>query len=352
MSLHGGDILKFAGDALFAEWRAQSDDDDDDGHATHDQIPRAYHQIGRMSLADCTTVAATCGASIVLKCSDYPVFAEVSAGGITLGEQVATLNVHCGLGVGEVVGIHVGDCEARREYLIVGDPIRQSTDAADRATHGQLMASREALAVISVKCELDHRLKSYSGSDPILIACNKSSNFASRHLKQQRRCSVQFLWEGWDTDSLRKYRKLISLYVNPVVNGNDIASTKAPRRSSTIQERHSEEAELRSVYVMFVSMPQVNAKITGNYKEDMKMFKLLNDIMKLSTIELSRFNGHLRQFIVDDKGELNICIPYMHYVVTYHVVRSLSICSLMISLLLGLVLIATFGLRGSSFPNM
>jgi len=54
-------------------------------------------------------------------------------------------------------------------------------------------------------------------------------------------------------------------------------------------------------------------------KEDRALFHLLNGILNLTTTELNRFSGHLRQFIVDDKG---------------------------------LVLIATFGLRGSTFPNM
>mmetsp|Transcript_14864 Transcript_14864/g.20999 ORF Transcript_14864/g.20999 Transcript_14864/m.20999 type:complete len:1620 (-) Transcript_14864:2986-7845(-) len=317
VTAHGGDILKFAGDALFAEWKARTEDDDLDGP---DSIPRSVELTARPSLADATVVAATCGASIVSKCSDYAVFSTATgAGGINLGEHVATLNVHCGLGVGEVVGIHVGDHESRREYLIVGDPIKQSTDAADLATHGEFLVSPESLDILQRKCLVDDTLLEGDKLKPKLIAFKSKSNFAPGHLKQPRRQSTQFLWEGWDTEGMRQYRKLISLYVHPVVNDNDMAATKAPRRKSSIQERHIEEAELRSVYVLFISMPKVRAKITGNFKEDSKLFKLLNDIMKVSTRELGRFSGHLRQFIVDDKG---------------------------------LVLIATFGLRGSSFPNM
>jgi hypothetical protein len=50
------------------------------------------------------------------------------------------LNVHCGVGVGRLVGLHVGDfkedqeeegVELRREFLILGEPIDQvSFDSA------------------------------------------------------------------------------------------------------------------------------------------------------------------------------------------------------------------------------
>lgn len=78
------------------------------------------------------------------------------------------------------------------------------------------------------------------------------------------------------------------------------------------------EAELRSVYVMFI-MPIIESKLTGKRDSDEQYFTLLNAIMNVVMRELNRYKGHLRQFIVDDKG---------------------------------VVLIGTFGLRGSAFLNM
>ena len=78
------------------------------------------------------------------------------------------------------------------------------------------------------------------------------------------------------------------------------------------------EAELRSVYVMFI-MPDIQSKMTGKKESDEKLFLLLNSVMGIVMRELNRYKGHLRQFIVDDKG---------------------------------VVLIGTFGLRGSAFLNM
>jgi class 3 adenylate cyclase len=140
---YGGDILKFAGDAFFAEWKVVEDDDDDDGNLDN---PLAHLNASLASinefnwdddddipkLSSCVLSAAKCGASIVKKFSDFQVTA--------VGAEKTMLNVHCGVGVGHLVGLHVGDfkedqeeegVELRREFLILGEPIDQvSFDSA------------------------------------------------------------------------------------------------------------------------------------------------------------------------------------------------------------------------------
>jgi len=104
-----GDILKFAGDAVFAEWTSSGLSDDFE-----------------KCMEDAVMNACCCAATIVETCSDYPVFKNIGIG--DQGEQVATLNVHCGVGFGKLIGVHVGDDEKRREYLILGDPINQVSE--------------------------------------------------------------------------------------------------------------------------------------------------------------------------------------------------------------------------------
>lgn len=140
---YGGDILKFAGDAFFAEWKVVEDgDEDDDGNQDN---PLAHLNASLASinefnwdddddipkLSSCVLSAAKCGASIVKKFSDYQATAVA---------EKTMLNVHCGVGVGHLVGLHVGDfkedqeeegVELRREFLILGEPIDQvSSDSA------------------------------------------------------------------------------------------------------------------------------------------------------------------------------------------------------------------------------
>ena len=117
---------------------------------------------------------------------------------------------------------------------------------------------------------------------------------------QQSRCAVNHLWEEWDIERLKEYLELICLYAHPVVVDNEINASGIA--TSTAQQRHSEEAEIRTVYVLFISMPRIRLKFTDNIETDEELFKMLNSIMNTTTRELDRFHGHLRQFIVDDKG--------------------------------------------------
>ena len=154
--------MKFAGDAIFAEWRINSKKIDPKD--TQSEIYKCVHN------------AATCGAEIVSKCSEYPVF---NSDGI----QISTLNVHCGLAYGEMAGVHVGNDYNRREFVVLGDSIDQATKACDIATYGELMASPEAYKVLMRNGS--HRRLSRSGSkkskkDPILIAARNETYFEEK----------------------------------------------------------------------------------------------------------------------------------------------------------------------------
>jgi class 3 adenylate cyclase len=139
--LYGGDILKFAGDAFFAEWRVP-DDSDTNSENEKTSNPLSDLNASLVSINDfnlydtnilpvtrCVMMAAKCASSIVKKFSDY----HVTSGDGQVN-SAAMLNVHCGVGVGQVVGLHVRDCkdgededaeEQRREFLLLGSPIDQ-----------------------------------------------------------------------------------------------------------------------------------------------------------------------------------------------------------------------------------
>jgi len=306
---HGGDVLKFAGDAIYAEWAASSLDDID---------TNGNRRLPLLKLEDCVFAAASCGAKIVAECSDFPIFGTSGEG------QIASLNVHCGLGAGKVVGIHIGDEESRREFVILGHPLNQLTDASQNANLGELVASPEALALLGERCTFDTSLSQTTGR--AVIARRTFKSFTPLpHMGSSIRVSINMLNQlrskidkEFSFAELTLYRKLIALYAHPVILANDSAALEMPRFSNVAEERHREEAELRSVYVMFIT-PLIGIDISDDDAENNALYSLLNDIMNLTTRELARFSGHLRQFIIDDKG---------------------------------VVLIATFGLRGSSFPNM
>jgi class 3 adenylate cyclase len=343
--LHGGDILKFAGDSVFAEWKVS---------------PQESHN----DLDCCVSIAATCAAAIVAKCSNFPVFkahdikistrrlttevaptrldtlehnafprrategrrAGLASLSASLSMPMATLNVKCAIGAGHIVGIHVGDNVTRREYFILGDIISQVANAERAAGMGQVFASPEAFQhLVNVGDIRGDFKEALEDGQPIRIADHDEQFFDVNRRNRQNptpsSCDEQniiHLYENLNSTELQWLRKMLSLYVHPVVVNDD--SERAPRslKIGSFRERHLAEAELRTVYTCFIS-PRVEFKLTGDDTIDQKLFSLLNDIMILTTRELNRVQGHLRQFILDDKG---------------------------------LVLICTFGLRGSTFPDM
>jgi class 3 adenylate cyclase len=138
---HGGDILKFAGDAFFAEWKVVEDDNGGKrgtgARNALEDLNASLASFNEMAwdkdddtpkLATCVYSAARCATLIVKKFSDFQVTSS------SAGAADAMLNVHCGIGVGHLVGLHVGDykedqeedgVELRREFLILGEPIEQ-----------------------------------------------------------------------------------------------------------------------------------------------------------------------------------------------------------------------------------
>ena len=311
---HKGDLLKFAGDAVFIEWKATVD----------------------VNLETCVESAVKCGAEIISRCADFSVLengANLDSGCLvttSAAAKVDTLNVHCGVGAGQMVGVHVGDHQLRREYLLLGQPIQQATVATDFANLGEVAVSPEAHALLTRVCHLDRDVGRISGRTPVVLADRSHLKFCSRtrmgmhqpKIVNSVSRGVTKHVEGLETQDLKKYRRMMSLYVHPVVVDNDLAAADNLKRIKKIQksaqERHREEAEIRNVYVMFVN-PILETKVTKNEKANREMYKTLNDIMNLSSREINRYCGHLRQFIVDDKG---------------------------------LVMIITFGLRGTTIPNL
>jgi class 3 adenylate cyclase/tetratricopeptide (TPR) repeat protein len=365
---YGGDILKFAGDAFFAEWRITSEDDFAcDAENLQRQRKLRNHPLSRFrrsfksafgetkpewqsrSLSECVLAASMCAASMVEKYSDFevPHARDLS---ISFGKEQqsdAMLNVHCGIGVGTLVGLHVGDhlktadsllAENRREYLFLGDPIDQVSKATDVATDGEVLASPEAVLYLADTCHVPDDM--LSSTEPVLIASRNmcrlrpkvstrksisESTVVSKASQQTMYHSLVAHCKDLDEPTLARLHRQLALYVHPVLRGDDLAANASmhggpafTRSKDASQSRHRAEAELRTVYTMFIKavMPP---KLSGIDETDRTLYSKLQNIMQVVCRELNKYRGHLRQFIVDDKG---------------------------------VVLIATFGLRGSTFANM
>jgi hypothetical protein len=111
-------------------------------------------------------------------------------------------------------------------------------------------------------------------------------------------------FDQMDLTSLKYFHKILSFYVHPVVVSDELAQMLNPntrRDGQMAQERHRAEAELRSVFTIFIK-PKIDANLSDDPAKNDKTFKQLNDVMNAVTSVVDSFRGHLRQYIVDDKG--------------------------------------------------
>lgn len=119
VQVHGGDIVKFAGDALVALWPVGITDED---------------------LATVTYRAAQCGLLVQAVLHHHPV-----GEGIRLTQRV-------GIGAGEVLIRHVGGVFGRWEFMAAGAPLAQIGQAGRLAEPGQVVLSTEAWELVKSRC--------------------------------------------------------------------------------------------------------------------------------------------------------------------------------------------------------
>jgi len=113
---HGGDVVKFAGDALIALFPTL----DKDG------LPQPAH------LPLVTRYAAQCSLVAQRRLNRYKAAADV------------TLSLKLAVGAGEVITMHLGGERGRWEYLVTGDPLVQVVLAGNQAQPGEVVVSPEA----------------------------------------------------------------------------------------------------------------------------------------------------------------------------------------------------------------
>ena len=115
----GGDIIKFAGDALLVAFPVTEESD------LSEQTLRA------------TQLSVEC-------------IAELEAAGTVEG---VVLTAHSGVGVGDATGFLVGGVFNRSEYAFIGDPVYQAASAEVAGSHGETVISAEGWALLNGRAE-------------------------------------------------------------------------------------------------------------------------------------------------------------------------------------------------------
>lgn len=135
ITTHGGDIVKFAGDALMAVWTTDNDD----------------------SLAVATARAAQCGLAVHKRLNRlYDLIDAVR------------LSLRIGVAAGELTIAHLGGVHGRWEMLLAGEPLSQVGAAEHQAQPGDVVLAPSAWHLIADRCRGVILDSATSGDDPFV----------------------------------------------------------------------------------------------------------------------------------------------------------------------------------------
>ena len=202
---HGGDVVKFAGDALLAVWSTA-----------------ALHE----DLATLTLRAAQCGLSVQSALQNHQ-----AAEGVTLSLKV-------GIGAGELIALHLGGAFDRWELLLSGEPLEQVGVAEHQARPGDVVLSPAAGTLLGAACRsvpVEHgctRLEAISRPLPprpavLPVTDGAATTALHAYLPGAIRARLDAGQAGW----LAELRRVTVLFINlPGLNRSAADSLEATQR--------------------------------------------------------------------------------------------------------------------------
>lgn len=256
---HGGDIVKFAGDALVAIF------------PTSDIRGLGYSCL----------LASQCALAMQEHLHQY------EADG-------CLLTLHIGIGAGEIAGIVVGGVANRMEFLIAGHAMDQVAACEAAAKSGEVFISYEAATLIKPHIEISIEQSSKKGAkkkkvDLNTIASNSvpmSGEPGPLIFRLDKVTEPIALPPGVSLPHFKKMKSLISPFVQPAVLGH--LNSGSPDHFL---------AELRNVSVIFVSL---------GLQYSIDVIDKLQQCVTVMQECVQFYEGTIRQFIIDDKGSVLI----------------------------------------------
>ena len=240
---YGGDVVKFAGDAVIAVWTIASDDGKPDSVSRADQW-------------QWTMRAAECALEIREKLSNYKFENE-------------NLYLKLAISVGGITTAHVGGVFNRWEFLLTGNPLVEVGIANNLASADDILITPSAWRLIRNDCDADiveFELKESIAQGGQLKSLNKPSSILANPEEPE-------ISEGAEI-SLRPY--IPGAIINRLTAG----------QSSWI-------AELRRVTVLFINLPDIDQ--TTELTEAQNLARLIQR-------SVYRYEGSINKINVDDKG--------------------------------------------------
>ncbi|MGB8983869.1 MAG: adenylate/guanylate cyclase domain-containing protein, partial [Anaerolineales bacterium] len=247
---YGGDVVKFAGDAVIAVWPIIPDLSFTPASSV------AGAPVSRADQWQWTMRAAECAIEVHKRLTNYKV-------------EGANLYLKLAVSTGRIGTAHVGGIFNRWEFLITGKPLVELGIANTLAQAGEILVTPSAWKLIRNDCKaevIEFELRDTIAQGGRLESLNKPSSIFS---KPQRTVIPE-----WAENSLRPY--IPGAVINRLAAG----------QSSWI-------AELRRVTVLFIGLPDLDQRTD---------LESAQNIARLVQRSVYRYEGSINKINVDDKG--------------------------------------------------
>jgi len=190
------------------------------------------------------------------------------------------LQMHLGVGVGNVSSLHVGGLANRWEHVVAG-PVLAQIRCVDLANSGEVCVSYEAWEHIrdDVLC----REVGPGGGYFVVSRLHVAEHLSSHVIKD-----ITFEELGGRTSTMTRDQATL-------------AANYVPKQIvSLLNSGHTEFiCEFRRVTVLFINLANLEINHEGSLDR-------LNDVVNIIFTQLQHFEGTLRQLIIDDKGTVAI----------------------------------------------
>ena len=258
----GGDVFKFAGDAMLVLWVPPED------LIKEEDIKK---EIGIMAHRAVQT-------SIAIQ-------NELDSADLTDG---VTLSVKIGIGIGQATVLHVGGVYSRVEYFACGIPLMQAFHSEEKATQGDIIVSPDVWKIINESFDGD-LLK-----DDFVRITRQTKTIRNKSVKASKKNKNNFLQSSspFSTD-IHSFQKLLERYIPAAV---------LPYLTRC---QNSWSGELRLVTVLFVN---VGVNLSNVQNIDSTSLDWIQQVITGIQKAIYKYEGSLNKFLVDDKGSNVIAV--------------------------------------------
>ncbi len=256
ITAHGGDIVKFAGDALIAIWPIFT--------------PAAQNPSELFSAA--VYRAAQCSLAVQQRLNAY----EVAAG--------VQLSLKLALGAGEILTMHLGGVFRRWEFLVTGAPLIQAGLAGSQARPGDILLSPEAWTLLQ-----DRAVGAPLLSPPLTGSTSIAPNGGPKGVVQLK----SLLEPPPPATTFTQSGELLPLDASPEVEAGLRAYIPGAVFARLSAGQVGWLAELRRVTILFINLPDLDYEVP--LAQAQKVMQTLQTV-------LYHYEGSINKLSVDDKG--------------------------------------------------